>query len=116
MDADVIIVGGGLAGLVAANELVQAGKRVALVDQENPGNLGGQAFWSFGGLFLVNSPEQRRLGVRDSFELAWRDWQGSAGWDRLDGPDAEDEWAARWAGPMLSSPQERNGVGCANMA
>lgn len=96
MDADVIIVGGGLAGLVAANELVQAGKRVALVDQENPGNLGGQAFWSFGGLFLVNSPEQRRLGVRDSFELAWRDWQGSAGWDRLDGPKAEDEWAARW--------------------
>lgn len=96
MDADVIIVGGGLAGLVAANELVQAGKRVALVDQENPGNLGGQAFWSFGGLFLVNSPEQRRLGVRDSFELAWRDWQGSAGWDRLDGPKAEDEWAAKW--------------------
>jgi uncharacterized protein len=96
MDADVIIVGGGLAGLVAANELVQAGKRVALVDQENAGNLGGQAFWSFGGLFLVNSPEQRRLGVRDSFELAWRDWQGSAGWDRLAGPDAEDEWAARW--------------------
>ncbi|GAA0200537.1 putative oxidoreductase [Brevundimonas nasdae] len=96
MDADVIIVGGELAGLVAANELVQTGKRVALVDQENPGNLGGQAFWSFGGLFLVNSPEQRRLGVRDSFELAWRDWQGSAGWDRLDGPKAEDEWAARW--------------------
>lgn len=96
MDADVIIVGGGLAGLVAANELVQAGKRVALVDQENPGNLGGQAFWSFGGLFLVDTPEQRRLGVRDSLDLAWRDWQGSAGWDRLDGPGAEDEWAVRW--------------------
>ncbi len=96
MDADVIIVGGGLAGLVAANELVQAGKRVVLVDQENPGNLGGQAFWSFGGLFLVDTPEQRRLGVRDSLDLAWRDWQGSAGWDRLDGPGAEDEWAVRW--------------------
>lgn len=96
MDADVIIVGGGLAGLVAANELVQVGKRVALVDQENPGNLGGQAFWSFGGLFLVDTPEQRRLGVRDSLDLAWRDWQGSAGWDRLDGPGAEDEWAVRW--------------------
>ncbi len=78
MDADVIIVGGGLAGLVAANELVQAGKRVALVDQENPANLGGQAFWSFGGLFLVNSPEQRKLGVRDSVDLAWRDWRGPA--------------------------------------
>jgi len=97
MDADVIVVGGGLAGLVAANELVQGGKRVALVDQENPANLGGQAFWSFGGLFLVNSPEQRKLGVRDSFDLAWRDWRGSAGWDRLDGPLAEDEWAVQWA-------------------
>lgn len=96
MDADVIVVGGGLAGLVAAHELVQAGKRVALVDQENPANLGGQAFWSFGGLFLVNSPEQRKLGVRDSFDLAWRDWRGSAGWDRLDGALAEDEWAVRW--------------------
>ena len=96
MDADVIVVGGGLAGLVAANELIQAGKRVALIDQENPANLGGQAFWSFGGLFLVNSPEQRRLGVHDSFDLAWRDWRGSAGWDRLEGPLAEDEWAVRW--------------------
>ncbi|MBD3833719.1 FAD-binding dehydrogenase [Brevundimonas bullata] len=97
MDADVIIVGGGLAGLVAAHELVQAGKRVALVDQENAANLGGQAFWSFGGLFLVNSPEQRKLGVRDGVDLAWRDWRGSAGWDRLAGPLAEDEWAVQWA-------------------
>lgn len=96
MDADVIVVGGGLAGLVAANELVQAGKRVALVDQENAANLGGQAFWSFGGLFLVNSPEQRRLGIRDSLDLAWRDWLGSADWDRLDGPLPQDEWAIRW--------------------
>ena len=96
MDADVIVVGGGLAGLVAASELVQAGKLVALVDQENPANLGGQAFWSFGGLFLVDSPEQRRLGVRDSLDLAWRDWMGSADWDRLDGPLPEDGWAIRW--------------------
>lgn len=96
MHYDAIIVGGGLAGLVAANELIQAGRRVALVDQENPGNLGGQAYWSFGGLFLVDSPEQRRLGVRDSLELAWSDWRGSAGWDRLGGPLAEDEWAVRW--------------------
>ncbi|PVM83907.1 FAD-binding dehydrogenase [Caulobacter radicis] len=96
MDADVIVVGGGLAGLVAANELTQAGKRVALVDQENAANLGGQAFWSFGGLFLVNSPEQRRLGIRDSLDLAWRDWLGSADWDRLDGALPEDEWAIRW--------------------
>ncbi|MEN5230760.1 FAD-binding dehydrogenase [Brevundimonas naejangsanensis] len=96
MDADVIVVGAGLAGLAACHELVTAGRRVALIDQENAGNLGGQAFWSFGGLFLVDSPEQRRLGVRDSLDLAWRDWQGSAGWDRLEGPDAEDEWAVRW--------------------
>lgn len=96
MDADVIVVGAGLAGLVAAHELTRSGKRVALVDQENAANLGGQAFWSFGGLFLVDSPEQRRMGVRDSFDLAWRDWRGSAGWDRLDGALPQDEWAMRW--------------------
>nr|WP_249789230.1 FAD-binding dehydrogenase [Bradyrhizobium sp. NBAIM02] len=94
MDADVIIVGGGLAGLVAAHELTSAGKKVAIVDQENRGNLGGQAFWSFGGIFLVNSPEQRRGGIKDSFDLAWNDWQGSAGFDRL---DDEDLWSSRWA-------------------
>lgn len=96
MDADVIIVGGGLAGLVASNELVQAGKRVAIVEQENSSNLGGQAFWSFGGIFLVDTPMQRRYGVKDSFELAWQDWQGSAGWDRLTGHLPEDEWAMKW--------------------
>ncbi|WP_031034484.1 FAD-binding dehydrogenase [Streptomyces sp. NRRL F-5650] len=94
MDADVIVVGGGLAGLVAAHELTSRGRRVALVDQENAASLGGQAFWSFGGLFLVDSPEQRRLGVRDSFDLAWNDWRGSAAFDRT---DDEDSWAVRWA-------------------
>ena len=96
MDADVIIIGGGLAGLVACNELTRAGKKVLLLDQENAANLGGQAFWSFGGMFMVDSPMQRRLGVRDSFELAWQDWQGSADWDRLDGDHPEDEWAQQW--------------------
>ncbi|MET8804259.1 FAD-binding dehydrogenase [Streptomyces sp. NPDC004546] len=94
MDADVIVVGAGLAGLVAAHELTSRGRRVALVDQENANNLGGQAFWSFGGLFLVGSPEQRRLGIKDSFDLAWSDWQGSARFDRH---DDEDSWAVRWA-------------------
>jgi predicted oxidoreductase len=94
MDADVIVVGAGLAGLVATHELTSRGKKVALVDQENAANLGGQAFWSFGGLFLVDSPEQRRMGVKDSFELAWNDWRGSAAFDR---PDDEDLWALRWA-------------------
>ena len=94
MDADVIIVGAGLSGLVAAHELTSRGRRVALVDQEGPANLGGQAYWSFGGLFLVDTPEQRRLGVKDSFELAWNDWRGSAQFDRQ---DDEDSWAVRWA-------------------
>lgn len=96
MDADVIVVGAGLAGLVACAELVRAGKKVVLLDQENAANLGGQAFWSFGGIFLVDTPMQRRLGVKDSFDLAWQDWQGSAGWDRLDGDHPEDEWAEKW--------------------
>jgi uncharacterized protein len=94
MDADVIVVGAGLSGLVAAHELTARGRRVALVEQENAANLGGQAFWSLGGLFLVGTPEQRRLRVHDSFELAWNDWQGSARFDRL---EDEDAWAVRWA-------------------
>ncbi|MFL5384848.1 MAG: FAD-binding dehydrogenase [Longimicrobiaceae bacterium] len=91
-EADAIIVGAGLAGLVAAAELVEAGKQVIVLEQEPEASLGGQAFWSFGGLFLVDSPEQRRMGIRDSRELAWSDWQGSAGFDR-----EEDLWPRRWA-------------------
>ncbi|MEB3070935.1 FAD-binding dehydrogenase [[Mycobacterium] vasticus] len=91
-DADAIVVGAGLAGLVAACELADRGRRVLIVDQENSANLGGQAFWSFGGLFFVDSPEQRRLGVRDSHELALQDWLGTAGFDR-----AEDHWPRQWA-------------------
>ena len=90
--ADVIVVGAGLAGLVAACEVVERGKRVLIVDQENSANLGGQAFWSFGGLFFVDSPEQRRLGVRDSYELALQDWLGTAAFDRQ-----EDYWPKQWA-------------------
>src|SRR5438874_936396 len=92
MDADVIVIGAGLAGLVATAELADAGRRVLLLDQESEHNLGGQAYWSFGGLFLVDSPEQRRMGIRDSAELAWQDWLGSAGFDR-----DEDHWPRRWA-------------------
>ena len=114
---DAVIVGAGLAGLVAAGELVQAGRRVALVDQENASNLGGQAYWSFGGLFLVDSPEQRRLGVRDSFDLAWSDWQGSAGWDRLDGVTwRRTHGRNAGGGPMSRSPPERSATGCVVMA
>jgi hypothetical protein len=92
VDADVIVVGAGLAGLVAAAEAAEAGRRVLLLDQEPEQSLGGQAWWSFGGLFFVDSPEQRRLRVRDSVDLAWQDWLGTAGFDR-----PEDEWPRRWA-------------------
>jgi uncharacterized protein len=90
--ADVIVVGGGLAGLVATCELADAGRRVILLDQEPEASLGGQAFWSFGGLFLVDTPEQRLMRVKDSRELAWQDWLGTAGFDR-----PEDHWPRRWA-------------------
>ena len=92
MDADVIVVGGGLSGLVAAGELATAGRSVILVDGEPLQALGGQAYWSLGGLFLVDSPEQRRLRVRDSVDLALGDWLGSAAFDR-----PEDYWPRRWA-------------------
>ncbi|TPK99634.1 FAD-binding dehydrogenase [Mesorhizobium sp. B2-4-12] len=91
-DADVIIVGAGLAGLVAAAELAEAGKKVIIVDQEPEQSLGGQAFWSFGGLFLVDSPEQRRMRIRDSHDLALEDWMGTAAFDR-----PEDFWPRKWA-------------------
>ncbi len=98
MDADVIVVGAGLAGLVATAELADAGKRVLLLDQEPEQNLGGQAFWSLGGLFMVDTPEQRRMGIKDSAELAWQDWMGSATFDRgIDDPAGEDYWGGQWA-------------------
>ncbi|MDO5620605.1 MAG: FAD-binding dehydrogenase [Paracoccus sp. (in: a-proteobacteria)] len=95
-ETDVVIIGAGLAGLVAACEAVQRGRRVILLDQENRANLGGQAFWSLGGLFMVNTPEQCRMRIRDSLELARTDWLGSAGFDR-----AEDHWPRLWAEAYL---------------
>ncbi len=91
-DADVIVVGAGLAGLVAATELADAGRRVLIVEQEPEQNLGGQAYWSLGGLLFIDSPEQRRMGIKDSPELAWQDWLGTAGFDR-----DEDYWPRRVA-------------------
>jgi predicted oxidoreductase len=92
MDTDAIVIGAGLAGLVATAELADAGRKVILLDQEPEASLGGQAFWSLGGLMLVDSPEQRRLRIKDSHALAWQDWLGTAGFDRV-----EDEWPRRWA-------------------
>lgn len=89
-----MVIGAGLAGLVAAAEAADAGRKVLLLDQEPEASLGGQAWWSFGGLFLVDSPEQRRMGIRDSKELALQDWLGSAGFDR---EDDEDRWGRKWA-------------------
>ena len=92
LQADAVVVGAGLAGLAAAAELADAGRKVVLLDQEPEQSLGGQAFWSFGGLFLVDSPEQRRMGIRDSRDLALQDWFGSAQFDR-----PEDYWPREWA-------------------
>jgi predicted oxidoreductase len=97
-DADAIVVGGGLAGLAATAELAAAGRTVILLDQEPESNLGGQAFWSFGGLFFVDSDEQRLMGVKDSRDLAWQDWLGTAGFDRgITDPAGQDYWAHKWA-------------------
>lgn len=94
MKYDAIVVGAGLAGLTATAEMADAGKKVLLLDQEPEASFGGQAWWSFGGLFLVDSPEQRRMGIKDSRELAWQDWIGTAGFDR---ENDEDYWAIKWA-------------------
>ncbi|MFB7885192.1 FAD-binding dehydrogenase [Microbacterium sp. NPDC056057] len=98
---DILVIGWGLAGLVATAEAVAAGKRVTIVDQEPRSNLGGQAWWSFGGLFFIDSPEQRRLGIHDSLELARQDWFGNAGFDR-----DEDLWPRRWAEAYLQFAHE----------
>lgn len=95
--ADVVIVGAGLSGLVAACELIERRKRVILVDQEPRASLGGQAFWSLGGLFMIDTPEQRRMRIRDSLDLARQDWLGAAGFDR-----AEDFWPRAWADAYLN--------------
>ena len=92
MDTEVLVIGAGLSGLVAAAEAADAGRRVTVLDQEPAASLGGQAWWSLGGLFLVDTPEQRRLGIKDSAELALSDWLGSADFDR-----PEDHWPREWA-------------------
>ena len=93
---DVVVVGAGLAGLVTAVEAVARGRHVTLIDQEPRRSIGGQAFWSFGGLLLVDTPEQRRLGIRDSYEVAHRDWMHAAGFDR-----ESDVWGRQWAEAYL---------------
>jgi predicted oxidoreductase len=89
---DVIVIGSGISGLTTTAELVRAGKRVLVLDQEPEGTFGGQAFWSLGGLFIVDTPEQRALGIADSQELALNDWLSTARFDR-----AEDAHGREWA-------------------
>ncbi|MGB3813534.1 MAG: FAD-binding dehydrogenase [Shinella sp.] len=96
MDCDLLVIGAGLAGLVAATEAAGRGLKVIVLDQEGEQNLGGQAFWSLGGLFFIDSPEQRRMRIRDSIDLARQDWHGSASFDRQ-----EDYWPRRWAEAYL---------------
>lgn len=106
---DVIVVGAGLAGLVAAHEAASRGRQVLLLDQEGEQSLGGQAFWSLGGLFMVDTPEQRRMGIKDSADLALNDWMGSAGFDRAEDAnprkvaEAYLEFAAGEMRPWLAS-------------
>ncbi|QHQ34236.1 FAD-binding dehydrogenase [Algicella marina] len=96
MEADVVVIGAGLSGLVAAVGVADRGKSVLVLDQEGRQNLGGQAHWSLGGLFMVDTPEQRRMGIRDSLGLAVGDWMGSAQFDR-----ETDAWPRSWAAAYL---------------
>lgn len=89
--ADVIIVGGGLAGLAIAYDLLDYGKKIVLLDKDEPENLGGLAKKSFGGVMFVDTPLQRRLGIKDSPELAMSDWNSFADFGE------HDHWPKKWA-------------------
>jgi len=89
--SDVLIIGGGIAGIVTALDLLDGGKSVTLLDRDGEGAFGGLARESFGGMFFVDSPEQRRQGIRDSTDLALRDWSSFAEFD------ADDVWPRAWA-------------------
>ncbi|MDQ0158899.1 FAD-binding dehydrogenase [Alkalibacillus salilacus] len=97
MKYDAIVIGAGLSGLVATSGIAAYGKHVLLLDQEPESSFGGQAWWSFGGLFLIDSPEQRRMGIRDSYDLARQDWFGSAAFDQGE----HDDWGKQWAEAYL---------------
>lgn len=98
--ADVVIAGGGLAGLATAWELLEEGLRVVVLDRDRRDRLGGLAARSFGGVMFVDTPHQRKLGIRDTPELAWSDWQSFADF----GPD--DHWPRRWAQTYVSRSTE----------
>ena len=89
--ADVLVIGGGLAGIVTALEALRAGQRVTLVDRDTPERFGGLALWAFGGMALVGTPLQARMKIADTPEVALRDWI------RFGELDADDVWPLRWA-------------------
>ena len=91
VQADALVVGGGLAGIVTALELLRAGKRVALVDRDTPERLGGLALWAFGGMALVGTPLQAKMKIPDTPERALADWL------RFGELDAADEYSLAWA-------------------
>ncbi len=97
---DVVIAGGGLAGLVTAAELLDRGLRVVVLDRDAEEKLGGLAKRSFGGVMFVDTPEQRKLGLRDTPELAWSDWQSFADFE------GGDEWPQRWARTYVERSRE----------
>ena len=89
--ADVLVIGGGLAGIVAALEALRVGQRVILVDRDTPEHLGGLAQWAFGGMALVGTPLQARMKIPDTPERALRDWL------RFGEIDPADHWPMQWA-------------------
>jgi len=100
---DVVVVGAGIAGLVAALELLEHGRGVLLVDRCHPEELGGLAREAFGGMFMVDTPEQRRSRIRDSVELALADWRRVAEF----GDD--DLWPRRWADEYVARARDEVG-------
>jgi predicted oxidoreductase len=100
---DVLVVGAGLAGLVTTLELLERGRQVLLVDRCLPEEVGGLAREAFGGMFMVDSPEQRRSGIEDSVELALEDWLRVAEFE-----DA-DVWPRRWAEEYVARARDEVG-------
>ncbi len=100
-EADVVIVGGGLAGIIAGYELLNKGKKVLIVDRDTEANFGGLAKWAFGGMFFVDSPHMRRAGIKDSMDLATKDWYSFAEFEE------KEVWGKKWADQYLhlSTPQ-----------
>ena len=89
--SDVLIIGGGIAGITTAYELIEAGKKVIIIDRDKEKNFGGLAKWAFGGMFFVDSKLQQKRGIKDSIDLAMKDWFSFAEFDE------EEYWGKKWA-------------------